>query len=604
MATKTRSAAPPPADPATVQAIDGVPTAFLPAAEELARLKLSPEVAWYLISRGYGLPDCPPAHKTPEPRDVDGAAFDPDRVDRVLAAFGKLRHTQGQLAGLPLHPDVWQIAYILAPVFGWVRFDEDAGQYTRIIRTLYVDVPRKNGKSTLCGGIAIYMGCADGEYGAQVVTAATSERQAGFVFNPIKVLAEKSPALKKFVRALAKKVLHPLSGSSIEVVSSVADAQHGANIHCGVVDELHVHKSPDLLEAIETGTGSRTQPLIVIITTADAGRRETAYDRKRRLIEQLASGVLVDETTYGVIWCADAADDPFAEQTQRKANPGYGVSPTRAYLRRQAVAARNSPADLAAYLRLHLGVRTKQDTKFLTLEAWDRNAGAGPLDVDALADREAYGGLDLAATSDLCALCWVFPAGSTDSGPGGYDVLWRMWTPEANVENLDKRTAGAASRWVKAGLIVATPGNVADYDFIKAAIVDDVDTFDVRSLGFDPWNATQLTNDLGAEGVPLVKVRQGLQTLSPPLKEIQRLLLSGTAARPLLRHGANPAVRWQVDNLAVARDPAGNVKPDKARSAEKIDAVSALTTAMSEAMARPPVRRSAYSGDDAELIVI
>ncbi|MFI7249801.1 terminase large subunit [Micromonospora chalcea] len=590
MARRTPSAA-------TAAPADEVPTAFLPPAEELERLKLSPEVAWYLVSRGIALPDCPPRWKTPEPRDVEGAAFDPERVDQVLAAFRQLRHTQGRLAGLPLIPDPWQVAYILAPVFGWVRWDEDSEAYVRIVRTLYVDVPRKNGKSTLCGGIAIYMACADGEQGAQVVTAATSERQAGFVFNPIKTLAAKSRALARFVKPLAKKVIHKPSGSTIEVVSSAADAQHGANIHCGVVDELHVHKTPDLLEAIETGTGSRTQPLIVIITTADSGRRETAYDRKRRLIEQLATGVLVDETTYGVVWCAETTDDPFAEETQRKANPGYGISPTRAYLRSKATAARNSPAELAAYLRLHLGVRTKQETKYLTLTSWDRNAGV--VDEQALAGREAYGGLDLASTSDLIALCWLFP-----DDEGGYDALWRLWTPEANVEALDKRTAKAASRWVKAGLLRTTPGNVADYDFVQAQIEADLETFDVRSLGFDPWNAVPLTNNLAQAEAPLVKVRQGLQTLSPPLKEVQRLLLAGTEERPLLRHGGNEAVRWQIDNLSVHTDPSGNVKPDKARSAEKIDAASALVTAMSEAMGRPVEARSAYADEDAELVVI
>ncbi|MFI0469285.1 terminase large subunit [Saccharopolyspora sp. 5N102] len=570
----------------------------LPDVAELERLKLSPEVAWFLLSRDIPLPDCPPLIKTPEPRDVAGALFDAERVDRVLHSFSLLRHTQGQWAGRSLRPDPWQIAYVLAPVFGWVRHDDAAGGYVRIINNLYVDVPRKNGKSTLSGGIAIYLACADGENGAQVITAASTERQAGFVFGPIKTLAEKSPALKGRVRAHQKRVVHPKSGSYIEVVSSAADAQHGANIHGGIVDELHVHKTPDLVETIETGTGSRTQPLIVIITTADSGRRGTIYDRKRRRIEQLAGGVLADPTTYGVVWAAEPGDDPFEESTWRKANPGFGVSPTRAYLARSAAEAQQSPVDLAKFLRLHCGIRTKQETRFLTMESWDRNASF--VDETGLASREAYGGLDLASTSDLCALAWLFP----DDGRGGYDALLRLWTPEANMSALDKRTAGEASVWARQGLLTVTPGNVADYDWIKLQIERDMDAFDVRSIGFDPWNATQLTNDLAEAGAPLVKVRQGFVTLSPPLKELQRLLLAGTEERPLLRHGGNPAWRWQVDNLAVTTDPAGNVKPDKANSGDKIDAVAALVNALSEAMTRKPVARSAYEDDDAELIII
>lgn len=572
-----------------------VPAPELPGAEELERLRLSPEVAWYLLKRGLPLPDCPPAIKTPEPRDVPGARFDASRVDRVLKAFKLLRHTQGQWAGRPLMPDTWQIAYVIAPVFGWVRWDEEAGSYCRIITSLYVDVPRKNGKSTLSGGIAMYLACADDEPGAQVVTAATSEKQAGFVFGPIKLLAERSPALQPHVKTVAKRVIHPRSGSYIEVVSSVADAQHGANIHGAIVDELHVHKTPDLVETIETGTGSRRQPLVVIITTADSGKRHTIYDRKRRRIEQLARGALADETTYGVVWCASREDDPFSEETQRKANPGFGVSPTRRYLHSAAAEAQQSPADLAKYLRLHLGIRTKQETRYLDLAAWDRNAGI--VREHELAGRAAYGGLDLASTSDLLALCWAFP-----DYHGGFDLLWRIWTPEANVEALDKRTAGAASVWVREGWLTTTPGNVADYDFIRAQVSQDLDAFKVGELAYDPWNASSLVADLDHEGAPLVAMRQGFASMSGPTKEFQRLTLEGSPERPILRHGGNPVARWCVDNLAVAMDPAGNVKPDKATAAEKIDAVVAAIMAVARATHAAPPRRSAYEDDGLEVV--
>ena len=571
------------------------PTAGVDAAE-LERLKLSPEVAWYLNDRGIPLPDCPPLVQTPSPGEASGAVFDPVRVDRVLNAFSKLRHTQGQWAGQPLKPDPWQVAYVLAPVFGWVRWDEDADCYVRIVRELYVDVPRKNGKSTLAGGLAIYMTCADGEQGAQVITAATTKEQAGFVFEPVKKLAEAAPALKKHVLPLKDKILHKRSGSYFKPIASVAGAQHGANIHCAIVDELHEHKTPELVETIETGTGSRRQPLVVIITTADSGKRESVYDRKRKRVEQLSRRVFEAPSVYGVVWAAEKDDDPHDEATWRKANPGYGVSPTRSYLQAKSDEAKQSPADLAKFLRLHLGRRTKQETKFLTLESWNRNAGM--VDEAKLAGREAYGGLDLAATSDLLALCWLFP----DDELGGFDALWRLWTPEDNVEALDQRTAGAATVWVREGLLVATPGNVADYDYIQQQIERDLDAFDVRSLGFDPWSAVPLTNELAKSNAPMVKVRQGFVTMSPPMKELQRLLLKGTPEKPMFRHGGNPAVTWMVDNLAAAMDPAGNVKPDKARSAEKIDAVSAAVTALSEAMAREVPVKSAYEDGGLEVV--
>lgn len=549
----------------------------LPPPEELERLKLSPEVAWYLLDRGYALPTCPPKWKTPEPREVPGARFDPGRVDKVLKAFSKLRHTQGQWAGRQLRPDPWQIAYIIGPVFGWVRWDDDADCYVRIINVCYVDVPRKNGKSTLSGGIAIYMTCADGEQGAQTITAATTEQQAGFVFAPLKLLAVKSPALAPHVRAHQKRIVHTASGSYVEVVSSAADAQHGANIHCGIVDELHIHKTPELVETIETGTGSRTQPLIVFITTADSGKPATIYARKRERIEKLADGTLVDETTYGVIWACDKDDDPHIEETWRKANPGYGISPTRAYLRRKSNEAKQSPADLAAFLRLHLGLRTKQVARYITLEEWDRNAGM--VVPSKLVGRQAYGGLDLGSTSDLTSLCWLFP-----DGQGGYDAVWRYWAPEASLPDLDRRTAGSARVWLRHGWLATTPGNVTDYEAVKAKVITDLNQFEVLELAYDPWNATTLTNDLVSEGAPMIEVRQGYASMSPPLKEIKRLLVEGTCENPKLRHGGNPISRWMCDNLTIAMNPSGDVKPDKATATDKIDGMSALNTAMARAM--------------------
>ena len=541
------------------------------AATDKARLKLSPEVAWYLEERGIPLPDCPPKWKAPEPRTLRGAKFDPARVDRVLKAFGLLRHTKGKWAGRPLTPDPWQVAYILAPVFGWVRFDKDAGRWVRVIRELYVDVPRKNGKSTLLGGIAIYMTAADGEPGAEVIAAATTKDQAGFVFKPVKALAEKAPALRKHVKAYATRIVHPASASYFHAISSVADAQHGANIHCGVVDELHVHKTAEMVETIETGTGSRDQPLIAYITTADDGTPATIYARKRDRIEKLARRVLKDPTTYGVVFAADETDDPFSEATMRKANPGFGISPTRSYLVKAAVKAKDSPAELASYLRLHLGIRTKQVTKYVTLQTWDGSAGM-VVESD-LKGRAAYGGLDLSSVEDITALCWEFPVDD------GVDVLWRFWLPEDRLPALIRRTAGDAEVWRREGFLRLTPGNVIDLDFIYQQIIVDAGLFDVKTIGFDRWGANPLVTRLGDDGLACVPRGQGYATASAPLKDIQRLLLVGK-----YRHGGNPVMRWMTDNLAVAMDPSGNVKPDKARAAEKIDGWSAAVNAHGEAM--------------------
>ena len=568
-----------------------------PSQARLRRLKITPEVAFYLLSRGFELPGTAPKIKTPEPSWVKGAVFDPERVDRVLRSFHALRHTQGSWAGKPLDPISWQVAYILAPIFGWVKPLEDgSGRLVRIINNATIDVPRKGGKTTICGGIALYLAGADGEPGAQVIAAASTRDQAGFVFDPIKQLAESSPVLQRSFTVTKSTITHKRTFSSLKVISAIADAQHGANVHGAIIDEIHVHKKKDLIEALETGTGAREQPLIFKITTADEGRAATPYAVNRSYVEKLARGVFRDEATYGAIFAADDDDDPFKESTWRKANPGYGVTPTAASMRSAANKAKNSPAQLAAFKRLRLGIRAKETSGWIDLREWRRNAGARIHEND-LRGRFCYGGLDLASVSDLCALCWLFPF---EDGAEGYDAIWRFWLPEEALPSLDERTAGNASTWVKDGWLTLTPGSVADYAFIRAQVLDDMELFDVNSIGFDRWNSSQLVTDLMEDGVEMVKVGQGYASMNAPLVEMQRLVKLGSKGRPgehrpRIRHGGNPVATWCVDNLAVDVDPAGNVKPNKAKSSEKIDGVSAFLDALYEAIAgQIGYTRSAY----------
>ena len=562
----------------------------------LLAAELSPEVEWYLEDRGFVLPaTSAPAVRTPEPRDYPGAIFDPAKVDRVIAGLRRLRHTKGKWAGLPLNPDPWQVAYFIAPVFGWVAPDDD-GTYLRIIHNAMLDVPRKNGKTSISAGLAIYLAFADGERGAEVLAVAGSRDQAGNAYKPAKLIAEKSPALQQAgVRPLVAQLVRESDGSFFKAVASVGDLIHGANIHAAIVDELHIHKTSDVLDAVESGTGARAQPLVIIITTPDDGRPNSVYGAKRSYIEKLAAGTLKNPRQYGVIFAADESDDPFIEATWRKANPGFGVSPTKAFLEGESRRAQDSPATFARFQRLHLGIRTRQATRYLMLGEWDRNAGM--VSEESLTGRLAYGGLDLGSVSDLTSLCWVFP--TTD---GGHDVIWRFWCPEDKIKDLDKRTANSATMWRRMGLLEATSGNVTDYEVVKAQIMRDLKTFNAVELAYDPWNATDLVNRLIAESAPMVHCRQGYASLSPPLKEVKRLLMEGTAEKPMLRHGGNPVARWMIDNLAVAMDPSGNVKPDKSKAADKIDGVSALVTAMARAMHHQPPRISAYESGDLDIM--
>ena len=552
--------------------------------EEPVAAPLSPEVEWYLESRGIHLPPhIAPLWRTAEPRDVSGAWFDADRVDKVLASMEKLRHTQGKWAGTPLRPDPWQVAYIFAPVFGWVCKDS-SGDTVRIIRSAWIEVPRKNGKTTTAAGIGLYLAFGDDEPGAQVYAAAASKDQAQQAYRPAKLLAEGTASFKSAgIKSGMKQIIRPRDQSLMMAVASVGDLLQGTNPNGAIVDELHVHKNAEVIDALESGTGARAQPLILIITTADGGDDLTVYATRRKEIEDLCKGTISSASKYGVVFGARKDDDPFAEETWAKANPGYPISPTREFMQTEAENAKNSPLQLTRFQRLNLNIRTKTEQKFITMDAWDRNAGEIP-DEAEFVGAECYGGIDLASVSDLSAVSWLFP-----QDDGTFAALWRFWTPEANMERLDKLTNGSASLWVEDGWLETTPGNVTDYDYIETQVVRDVEAFDVMTVGYDPYNATQLVTRLrDKHGVQMVKVRQGFLSLSQPLKQTQRLLLKGTAEEPYLRHGDNPVMRWMTDNLAVEVDAAGNVKPSKKEgmhSGHKIDGWSALVNAMSEAIA-------------------
>lgn len=575
--------------------------------------ELSPEVQWYLESRGFGSPTCTPLIRTPEPEKVPGALFDPARVDRAITALRALRHTKGKWAGRPLEPTATQVAYIIAPVFGWVAPDEQ-GDLRRIIRDAYVEMPRKGAKTTLVSAIAMIMAFADSEPGAEVILGAASRDQAGQAYKPLELLARNSKVLLDAgVKPTKSQITRASDGSFIKPVSSRGDLAHGANVHAGLIDELHVHKNGDLLEAIESGTGARSQPLVWIITTADEGSTTSVYAQRRALIEQLAKRTLKAPAMYGVIFAApdrvpcsehkptkrarekcEVCDedgqvpvDPFDELVWAAANPLYPVTPSPEFMRAAADKAKANPTALASFLRLHLGIRSKKAKQYVDITKWDRNGSL--VDRIRLAGRAAYGGLDLGSVSDLTALSWVVP-----DEEGGYDVLWRFWLPEEALPALDAATARSASGWVKAGWITLTPGDVTDYDFIKLRVREDLNHFDVQGIGFDRWNSSQLVIDLEEEGAPMVKVGQGVASLSAPMKEMDRLIRAGSVKRPLLRHGGNPVARWMADNLVPYMDAAGNVKPDKAKSMEKIDGMSALVTALAVAMTAEAPVRSAY----------
>lgn len=509
-----------------------------------------------------------------------GAWFDVDRAAKAMRALGAFKHTKGRWAGVRMRLgeglDPWQVVWVLAPVFGWVYHDAEIDRVVRVVRSVWIEVPRKNGKSTLSSGISGVLLLADGEQGAEVYNAAGSTLQAGRVFEDAKRMLLTSPAARKRVEPLKEVVRVPANGSILRVLSRVAETAHGLNVSGGIVDEVHTLRlRRALVEAIETGTGARDQPLVVFITTADEAEEGTIYDEKHTYTRNVALDVVQDTGHYGVIWAAAKEADPFAESTWRKANPGLGKSPTLAYMRREAQKAQTTATYFPTFCRLSLNLRMREQTRWLDVAKWDRCNG----DVDraGLRGRRAWGGLDLSAVSDFTAwAAWV----ETNRPGARYDLLTRFWLPEERVDELERRLQVPLRKWAEQGLLELTEGDVIDYGKVKAAVIGDCRHLDMQRVSYDRMFAGQLVQEIDEElrGVDIVPVAQTFLGLSPACKELERLL----GAREF-RHGGHPILRWMASVVEVKNDGQDNirpVKPDRAKSVTRIDGIQAAVTGL------------------------
>ena len=509
-----------------------------------------------------------------------GAWFDVPRARKALKAIGAFKHTKGRWAGMPMRLgeglDPWQVVWIMAPIFGWVYHEAEIDMVVRVIRTVWIEIPRKNGKSTLTSAISGVMLLADGEAGAEVYNAAGSALQAGRVFDDAKRMLQTSRAAAKRIEPLKDVVRVPKTGGILRVLSRVAETAHGLNVSAATIDEVHTLKlRRALVEAIETGVGARDQPLIVFITTADEAEEGTIYDEKHNYTRNVANNIVKDPAHYGVIWGASEKDDPFSEETQKKANPGYGKSPTKAYLRREALKAQSSPTYFPTYCRLSLNLRMRSQTRWLDLGKVD--GLMGDVDRASLRGRRAWAGLDLSAVSDFTA--WAVWA---ESRTPGYelDLLTHYWVPGERVESLEQQLMVPLQEWIDQGFVTATEGDVIDYSSVKAKAIGDCRHFDMQRVSYDRMFAGQLVQDLDEElsGVEIAPVAQTFMGLSPACKEVERLI--GAKSVQIQR---NPVTRWMASVVEVKNDGLDNirpVKPDRQKSVTRIDGIQAAVTGL------------------------
>lgn len=518
-----------------------------------------------------------------------GLWFDRRAAQMGVVFFERaLRHSKGEWAGRPVVLEGWQ-RFLVGALLGWKR-EEDGG---RRFRTAYVEVPRKNGKTLLAAGLGLYLMVADGEPGAEVYSAATTREQARLSHGEAVRMVKQSAALKRELRLFRDNIHSEASFSKFEPLSSDHGTLDGLNVHGAICDELHAWPRRELWDVLETATGARRQPLMVAITTAGYDRQSLCW-QMHEYAGKVLDGLVEDDSFFGTIYGIDEGDDWEDEANWWKANPNLGVSKSLDDLRRLAGRAREMPAQLNAFLRLHLNVWTQSETRWMRPEVW-AGCNLGVVDEEQLAGRVCYGGLDLSTTTDIAALVWVFPPVTSDerratSEEGRYEILARFWVPEENIILRSRNDRVPYEAWERAGLITATPGNVVDYAFILAQVAEDISKFQVQEIAFDRWGATKLVTEMVDRGWTVVEFGQGFASMSAPMKELEKLALSRQ-----INHGGNPVLAWMADNVVASMDPAANIKPDKGRSREKIDGIVASIMALDRAL-RKRVKKSVYEG--------
>jgi phage terminase large subunit-like protein len=495
-----------------------------------------------------------------------GLIWDSDAARHAIAFFGHLRHSTGEWANQPFELQPWQ-SFVIGSLFGWKRVNG-----LRRFRTAYVEVARKNGKSVMLAGTALYALMADGEPGSHVYAAATTRDQARIVFSEAERMVDASPALRARVTHTVNNLAVLPTSSWFRPLSADASKMDGLNVHFAAVDEVHEHPNAEIIQKLNTATGARRQPLIFEITTAGHDRQSVCWQHHEFSIKTLEGSIAAEATDswFAYIATIDAGDDWTNPAVWIKANPSLGVTVKVDDLKRQVDEAREMPAQQNAIRRLRLNEWTEQATRWIDMGVW--TDGSEQFDEEDLIGRTCYGGLDLARVNDLSSLALVFPPEQPDEK---VKVIWRHWCPSEDILRRARRDRAPYTVWRDSGFLVATEGNTTDFQFIEAEILELATRFNILEVAYDRTFAGELVRNLQDEGVTMVEFGQGFISMGPAAAEFMRLLIGRT-----LKHGGNPVATWCASNVSVRRDPAGNEKPDKERSTERIDAVVAAIMAV------------------------
>jgi phage terminase large subunit-like protein len=504
--------------------------------------------------------------------------FDPEAGSKAVKFFSFLQHYKGHLAGQPFTLEPFQ-QFIIHTVFGWKKLNG----YRRF-KECYVEIAKKNGKTLMAGGIGNYLMVADGEQGAEVYSIATTRDQARICFDDSAKMVATSSALKNRVQVYAHSMFIQQSSAKFKPLSSDADSFEGKNPHCAINDEFHIQDNWELYNNTKSAMVARKQPLLFTITTAGYNKQSPCY-QLRTTVTEVLQDIKQNEALFGVIFTLDEEDNWQDETNWIKSNPCLGAALDIEALREEFIGAVNTPSMQVGFLTKNLNIWTDASEVWITDDAWKKCRA--DIDWPSLAGQRCFGGLDLSSKLDITCLILLFKQGNK------HLLKPYFWIPEDTARERSKRDGVDYLTWIKQGYIEVTPGNVVDYAFIKAKILELSAVYQINSIAFDPWNATQLSIELTEEGATVSEFRQGFGSMSAPTKEFEKMVLARE-----IEHDGNPVLRWMLSNVEIKRDPAGNIKVDKGKSKEKVDGIVAAIMALGEQMSNPDPGSSIYEQID------
>lgn len=512
--------------------------------------------------------------------------FDKARAARPCVFIELLPHIKGPKAGEPIMLEPWQV-FILTTVFGWVKADG-----TRRFRRVYIEVPRGNGKSALSSGVGLYMLCGDGEGGAEVYSFATTRDQAKIVFGDAQNMARRTSGLRAHfgVEVNAKNINVVKTASKFEALSAEGSTLDGLNTHFACVDELHAHKTRAVYDVVETSIGKRTQSLLWVITTAGSNRAGICYE-VRGFVLKVLSGTAKDESQFGIVFGLDDDDDWTTEEALIKANPNWGISVMPEVLLPLQAKAMTMPSAANNFKTKHLNEWVNSDTAWMDMRAWDACKDT-TLDIEQFAGEPAYVALDLASKVDIAAKIVLFPR--EIDGKQHFFGFGQYYLPR---DTVDRGENSQYQGWEQTGLLTVTPDAVIDFEVIEDDLLADCSRHEVLEVPYDPFQATQMSTRMLAQGVPMVEMRPTVLNFSEPMKQLEALVL-----QKRFHHNGDPVLAWMVSNVVAHMDAKDNIYPRKERPENKIDGVVALIMALGRALSNSD--NSSVIGSDYEFMVL